>query len=87
MPDELRSLDAKLSRALEAMCKRHGEQKNSTFYHALIQDMERYHAEKGSSMSGQMSLRKILALFQVDNFNADTWALNEFLRMRWLGRR
>lgn len=60
MPDEPRSLGAKLSRALGPMCTRHGEQKKGTFYHALIQDMERYHTEQASFVPGQTILRKAL---------------------------
>lgn len=62
VPDEFRSLDAKLTRALEAMCNKHGGQKNGTFYHTLSQGTERYHAERGSLMPRQVILRKVCML-------------------------
>lgn len=76
MLDELRSLDAKFSRALGAMCKRHGEQKA---WHI------RPCPPAGSFIPGQIILRKVLQSVRVDNFNDDTWVLTHILRTAWLG--
>lgn len=55
---------------------------NVSFDLALTQDMEGYHAERGSFMPGHMSLRRVVQVVHVDNFDADTQVLHKFVRMR-----
>lgn len=73
VPPEFHSLDARLSKALEAMCKKHGEQKKGSFYNSLQHEMRQYHEAHDMFMPDKMMLRKVLQSVQVENFDTDTW--------------